>query len=213
MRSAPSSRIDFAVEIAVLDHVAHQRGILRRLAKQLRERHRGREALLRGFGQRMQHRRGENPGRNAVDADAELRELARRRQDEPDHAAFRCRIGGLADLARHRRRPRRCRSMMPRSPSCSGSTSCMAAAASRMHIESADQIDRDDAREFVERHRSVAADDALGRADAGAIDQDARGPCSALPPCEGLFGVALIGHVAMDRDAVDLPRMRAAAFC
>src|SRR5580693_2752576 len=51
---------DFAIEVAVLDHVPHQRRILRRLAEQLWKRHRGGEALLRLFGQGMQHRGGED---------------------------------------------------------------------------------------------------------------------------------------------------------
>src|SRR5436309_11050617 len=66
---------DFAIEIAVLDHVAHQRGELRWLAEQFWKRHRGGQALLRGLGQRMQHRRREDSWRNGVDADAELGEF------------------------------------------------------------------------------------------------------------------------------------------
>src|ERR1700726_2534674 len=68
---------DFAVEVAVLDHVADEGCVLRRLAEQLWKRHRGGEALLCSFRQRMQHRRRENPRRDGVDADAELGELAR----------------------------------------------------------------------------------------------------------------------------------------
>src|ERR1700731_1621087 len=89
---------DFAVEVAVLDHVADERSVLRRLAEQFWERHRSREALLRGFRQRMQHRGGENPRRDGVDADAELGELARRRHDERHDTALRRRVRSLADL-------------------------------------------------------------------------------------------------------------------
>src|SRR6202050_914681 len=69
---------DFAIEVAVFDHVADESGVLRRLSEQFWEWHRGGEALLRGFRQGVQHRGGENPWRDGVDADAELSELARR---------------------------------------------------------------------------------------------------------------------------------------
>src|SRR5512134_1292550 len=68
---------DLAIEVAVLDHMQHERGILRRLTEKLRERHRGREALLRLLGECGQHRRQEYAGRNCIHADTELRELAR----------------------------------------------------------------------------------------------------------------------------------------
>src|SRR5262249_39398667 len=79
---------DFAIQIPVLDHVLHQRGELRRLAEQFWKWHRGGEALLGAFRQRVQHRRRENSRRNSIDADAELRELARRRQNQTDHTTF-----------------------------------------------------------------------------------------------------------------------------
>ena len=50
----------------------------------------------------------------------------------------------------------------------------MSAATSRIMLKVPIEVDRDHLLEIGERHRSVAADDALGRPDAGAIDQDAR---------------------------------------
>src|SRR6516165_9782874 len=58
----------FPVEIAVLDHVACQCGVLRRIAELLRERQRGGEALARRLGQPLQHWRVEDAGRDSVDA-------------------------------------------------------------------------------------------------------------------------------------------------
>src|SRR5262245_62432795 len=87
------------VEIGVLDDVARQRRELVGAPEQLGERHRGGEALLRLFRQREQHGCVEYAGRNGVDADAELRELARGRQGERGDAALRGRVRRLPDLA------------------------------------------------------------------------------------------------------------------
>jgi hypothetical protein len=71
------------------------------------------------------------------------------------------------------------------------------------HVETADQVDADDLLVILQRHRPVAADDALGRSYAGAIDQDAR---RAVHGARGFhcrlraFGV---GNVAGHRDAFD----------
>ena len=78
-------------------------------------------------------------------------------------------------------------------------------------VEGADKVDVDDALEFGERHRSVAADDALGRPDTGAIDQDACGAelLARLPQRRArLLG---IGDVALERVAADLLCQRAGA--
>ena len=61
--------------------------------------------------------------------------------------------------------------MTPRSPSASGSTRLHVGGDQPHHVEGADQVDLDDALEVGERHRPVAADDALGRPDAGAVDR------------------------------------------
>ena len=58
----------------------------------------------------------------------------------------------------------------------------MAAAASRITLKVPIRLICDDAREIGKRHRPVAADDALGRADAGAIDQDAGDAVLGLSP-------------------------------
>ncbi len=51
------------------------------------------------FAQPHQQRRQEQARRDGVDADQQVREIARHRQRETDDAALRGRIGGLADLA------------------------------------------------------------------------------------------------------------------
>ena len=121
-----------------------------------------------------------------VDADAELGEFARRRHDQADHAAFRGGIGGLADLA-----------LIGRDRRGADDDAALAVlqrferlhvgGGKPHHVECADQVDLDDAREIGERHRPVAADDALGRTDAGAIDEDPRRAVLGRAPRRRLF--------------------------
>src|SRR6187455_2456574 len=87
-----------AVEIAVLDDVARQRGVLFGLAQQLRERDRGGEAFLHLLGEPEQHGGEKNAGRDGADPDAELRQFARRRKRQRDDAPLGRRIGRLSDL-------------------------------------------------------------------------------------------------------------------
>ena len=54
-----------------------------------------------------------------------------------------------------------------------------------------------------ERHRPVAADDALGRTDAGAIDQDARRAVVGGGLLDRRLGGRAVRHVAGHRDAFD----------
>ena len=136
---------------------------------------------------------------------AELGELARRRQDEADDAALRRCVSGLADLAiesRHR-----------------GGADDHAALAvgerfeplhagcDKPHrIESADQVDANDALKIGEWLRTVAADDAFRRADARAIDQNARRAVVGGGFGDRRLGRGAVGHVAMNGDAVGVDR-------
>src|SRR5262249_57786452 len=74
----------------------------------------------------------------------------------------------------------------------------------RLKVEGADEIEGNAAVELLERHRSVAAENALGRADAGAIDEDARGTVLFPRLGDRGGGAPRIGDVAFARDAADL---------
>ena len=206
MRSAPSRRIDLAVEIAVLDHVAHQRGVLRRLAEPLRKRHRGGEALLRGLRQRLQHRRGEDAGRDRVDADAELRELARRRHDQADDAALRRRVGGLADLAfvgGDRRGPDDDAALavgerLERSAWRRRRAACALKVPIRLIA-----MTRSKSASGIGPSRPTMR---LAGPMPAQLTRMRAGPCSAARLGEGGLGRGAVGHVAMDGDAVDVDR-------
>src|SRR6516165_239105 len=80
------------------------------------------------------------------------------------------------------------------------------------HVERAVEIDVDDALEIGERHRAVAPDDALGRPDAGAIDEDARRPIALARFGERGGGLLRIGDVAGNRMAADPRRHLARPF-
>src|SRR6516165_239107 len=74
------------------------------------------------------------------------------------------------------------------------------------HVERAVEIDVDDALEIGERHRAVAPDDALGRPDAGAIDEDARRPIALAR-----FGSAVAAcSASVTSQAIAWPPIRAA---
>ena len=79
------------------------------------------------------------------------------------------------------------------------------------HVEGADQVDGDDALEVGERHRPVAADDALRWTDAGAIDQDAGRAMLVARLRQGGGGLLAVGDVAPHRAAADPLRDRARA--
>ena len=149
--------------------------------------------------------------RDGVDADAELGEFARRRQDQADDAAFRCRIGGLADLA-----------FVGRDRGGADDDAalavgerlevCMAAAASRIALNVPIRLIANDALEVGERHRALFADDALGRADAGAIDEDARRAVIGGGFGDRRLGRGAVSDVAGDGDAVDVDRHLGGGF-
>ena len=86
--------------------------------------------------------------------------------------------------------------MTPRSPSASGWQRLHVGGGQPHHVEGADQVDPDDALEVGERHRPVAADDALGRSDAGAVDQDARRAMGGGGRFDRRFAGGRIGDVA-----------------
>src|SRR6185437_482995 len=72
------------------------------------------------------------------------------------------------------------------------------------HVEGADQVDADDLFIILERHRAVAADDALGRTDAGAIDQDARGAVHGAGGVDRRLRALRAGDIAGHGDAFDV---------
>ena len=114
-------------------------------------------------GSASKQRRVEQARRDGVDADAELGELARRRQRQRGDAALGGRIGGLSDLALEggHRRGRDDDAALAVGERLDG---LHVGGGQPHHVEGADEVDLDDALEVVERHRPVAADDALGRA-------------------------------------------------
>ena len=147
--------------------------------------------------------RQEQAGRDGEHANAELRQFARDRQRHRDDAALRGRIGRLPDLAviggngsgvdhhaalagRERLELRHFGGRQPQ------------------HVEGADQVDPDHPVEIGQRHRAVAADHALGNADAGAIDQHPRRTMGFGRLRDGGFRGSCIGYVADDRRALDL---------
>src|SRR5437763_6052367 len=96
--------------------------------------------------------------------------------------------------------------MMPRSPSVSGSSVVISAAATRRRIKAAVQIDLDDAPKRIERQRTVAPDDPPGGADAGAIDGDARRAVALARRRNGRFDRSSVGHIATYCEAAYLAR-------
>ena len=73
-------------------------------------------------------------------------------------------------------------------------------------VEGADQVDVDHPDEILERLRPVAADDALGRTDAGTIDENARRPLLVARLRNGGRGLVGVRDVAADGDGADLRR-------
>ena len=183
--------------------MARERRELIGSSEQFGKRHGGGEAPLRLLRQCHQHRRVENARRDGRDADPELREFARGRQGQRGDAALGGGIGGLSDL--------------PFEGGNRGGHDDDAALAVREraqalhvgsdephHVEGADEIDVDDAFEIGERHRAVAADDALGRSHAGAIDHDACRPVPLTRVLQRSARLLGIGHVAGHRVPADL---------
>src|SRR5262245_59035413 len=86
------------VEVAVADAMKPEVGEPAGLAATLGERNGRAEARLRTLRQCAQHGRAEDAGGDGEHADAELRELARRRHGERCNAALGGGIGRLPDL-------------------------------------------------------------------------------------------------------------------
>src|SRR4051812_27355782 len=163
-------------------------------------RHLGTEALAGLFVQAHQQRRQEQAGGDVVDADLLAREVARGRQRETDDAALRRRIGDLADLAFVSRDRRRVdddaaffTDRLDRDEALGEQTQA---------VEGADQIDVDDARELFQRVDSIAADDALRAADAGAVHRHARDAVRGFRIGDRRLDLLLAGDVGMKRDAL-----------
>src|SRR5690606_8352734 len=195
-----------AVQHRVVEDVAHQERVLLGAAEAAGERHRGGERGLRRLGQPAQHRRLEDAGGDRHDADAVAGELARRGQGERGDAALGGGVGGLADLALER--------------GDRGGVDDHAALAfgvrlERHHlgggeahqVERADQVDPDHQLELGQLHRAVAADDALGRGDPGAVDEDRGRAVRAARLGERMLGRRRIADVALQADGAD-PRRR-----
>ena len=185
-----------------MDAVQHQCREFARLAQTLGERHRGAERILRFLRERAQHRRAEYARRDGEHAHAELGEFARRRQSERGYAALGRGIGGLPDLAleggdRSGRHDHAALAVGKRRQRLHGG------GGEPHHVEAADQVDADDLLEIFQRHRPVAADDALGRPDAGAIDQDARRPMIGGGLLHRRLGGSSVRHVAGHGNAFD----------
>ncbi len=190
--------------------MAHERCELLGTAEQLRERHSRSQALLRLLGQRHQHRRVEDAGRDRVGANAELRKLARRRHGERGDASFGGRVGGLADLALEGR-DRGGRHDDAALAVGERGKALHVGGDEPHHVEGADQVDLDHPLEIGQRHGAVATDDALGRPHARTVDEDARHAVRRARLTQRGDGCVGAGHVTADGNATDLLRHRLGA--
>src|SRR5262245_28353966 len=86
---------DFAVQIVVFDDALGQLRVLDRTAHALGERHLRTPVLLELVGRLAVRRRVDGARRDGHDADAERRQVARRDERHPEHAAF---GGGVREL-------------------------------------------------------------------------------------------------------------------
>ncbi len=71
------------------------------------------------------------------------------------------------------------------------------------HVEGSDEVDADHLLEVGERLGALAANDALGRADARAIDQHPRGPMRRLGFGDRPAGGGFVGDVAREGEAAN----------
>ena len=141
------------------------------------------------------HRRFEDSRRDGDDANAEARQLARDGQRERNHSAFRCGVGGLANLA------------IKRGDGCGvdddaalavfvgiffGDGVCREAD----HIECPDEIDVHGAREGLKAVRPFAACDFFCGRDAGAVHQSVQVAEGAEREIDGGLAVAFAGDVS-----------------
>ena len=198
MRSAPSMRI-VAVEIAVLDDVHSQRGVFGGLPSRAGTAP-TRRANLRRLRQAEQHRRQEQPRRDRHSPARRTRELARDRQRHRDHAALRGGVGGLADLAVERPRPRRSLTITPRSPSTARAP--IAAAASRIMLNVPIRLMRMTVSKTSSGCGPSRPTTRLATPTPAQLTRMRAGPC-APPPCDRRLGRGGVGDVARDREAAD----------
>jgi len=80
------------------------------------------------------------------------------------------------------------------------------------HVEGADEVDLDHPAELGERHRAVAPDDPRRRADAGAVDDDARRADGLRGPAQRRLHGLRRGHVAGEADPPELAAHRLRAL-
>ena len=153
--------------------------------------------------QTQQHRRQEDAGRDRVDAHADLREFARDRKRHRRHPALGGGIGRLPDLPviGGDRRGRNNDAAFTLERFEPGHRSRGEAD----HVERADQIDADHPVEIGKRMRPIAADDALGDADAGAVDQHPRRAMRGLGLRDRRARRGLIRDVADNGEAAERP--------
>src|SRR6266508_3236719 len=195
-----------AIEHDVLDDMGRQRSILGRAAEAGREGDLLAQRDARGLGQPRQHRCFENARRDRDDADAHFGQIARDGQSHADDAALGGRVGGLTDLAvegGHRRR-------IDDHPALAFLIGLILGHVRRGQpdaVESADQIDLDGAREGREVGRPALAKGLLGRADAGAVDEDVNGAEARDRRVERDRDLIRAGHVARREHRV-LPERR-----
>ena len=138
------------------------------------------------------------PGAIALTLTPIWREFARDRQRHRHHAALGGRIGRLADLAvvgcDRRGRDDNAALAVDRLELAHGRSH------KADHVERADQVDAKHPFEVLQGMRPVAADNALGRADAGAIDQHPGWPMRRGGFADRRAGGRFIRHVADEGD-------------
>ena len=71
------------------------------------------------------------------------------------------------------------------------------------HVEGADQVDADDTFEIGQRQRPLAAEDAPGRADARAIDENTQSVAGASGRLDCQCGIGFVGYVARKGHSAD----------
>ena len=201
----------------------HQHRVFARMAEPRGKRHGGGQRRHRGLRQAFEERRLEQSRQDRVHAHAVAREVAGDRQRHADDAALGCGIGRLPDL------PVLCGDggRVDDEPALA-----VRVAVRRLHrvelhhrgrcvgdaVERSDEVDGDRALEksqIVHGDRTrlaVARNRLLRRADARAVDEDARGPVRLCGSGKAAGDRGRIGHVHLRADAADLVGDGASAF-
>jgi len=145
------------------------------------------------------------PGAIVLTPNAGARQLARNRQRHRDDAAFRCAVGGLPDLPLERSN----RSRVDDDAALAAGIRRVAGhcvGGEPQRIESADQVDVDDARETLQLMRAVFADDALARRNTRAIDEPVQCAEFAHGGVDRLLHLCLVRHVDRHELRMDTER-------